>query len=69
MLGPIIGVVVALLAFGLAAKGFSPAGLPVTNKVIVRGKAGKILGVVCLVIGALFLLGAAFQVFVSLTYR
>jgi hypothetical protein len=56
MLGIILGVFTILLGL----KGFTPSGLPLTKTKSLTGGGAKILGVVCILLGALFLVDGLF---------
>jgi len=58
-----ISFVIGIAAILLGVKGFSDEGLPFTSKKRLNGTAGKVTGVVCILIGALFLLDGAFAIY------
>lgn len=59
MLGLILGVFVILLG----AKAFTPAGIPLTKEKNLTGATAKIIGVVCILLGIVFLVDGVFASF------
>ena len=55
-----IGIVLGVLTIILGAKAFTPKGLPVTSKQNLTGKPAKIIGVICIILGALFFIEGLF---------
>lgn len=55
MLGIILLPLLVIGCFGLLAKGFSADGIPFTESKRITGNAGKLLGVVCGLLGLIFL--------------
>ena len=45
----------AIMTFGLGMKGFTANGLPFTEETRIKGAAGVVVGIVCILIGFLFL--------------
>jgi hypothetical protein len=48
----LLGVSIGLIALGI--KGFTAAGIPLTKTTSLKGTTGKIVGVLCIVFGVLF---------------
>jgi hypothetical protein len=57
MIGAIIGIAIGVGAIILGARGFMPEGLPFTNSKRITGTAAKIVGVICILIGLVFIAG------------
>jgi len=56
MLGIILGIVTILLG----TKAYSPQGLPLSPGRNLTGTTGKVVGVICILLGAMFILDGAF---------
>ena len=52
MLGVLALIAVGVAAVGLGIKGFTREGLPLGNQTDLAGVAGKVVGVICFLIGA-----------------
>ncbi len=50
--GTVAVVTMGITAIGLGCKGFTPKGLPWSNRHNVTGKPAEIIGVICMIIGA-----------------
>lgn len=57
MIGAIIGIAIGIGAIILGAKGFKPEGLPFTNSKRITGTPARIVGVICILIGLVFIAG------------
>jgi hypothetical protein len=55
----VIAMAIGIVAILLGVKGFTPEGIPFTKKTHIKGTAGIIVGIVCLLLGILFLIGGA----------
>jgi phosphate/sulfate permease len=60
MIGIIIGIAIGVGAIILGAKGFSPAGLPLTGSKRITGNAAKIVGGICIFVGLIFIAGSVY---------
>jgi hypothetical protein len=49
----IVAVSVGLIILGV--KGFTKGGIPISKSMILQGTAGKVVGVVCILAGVLFI--------------
>ncbi|MBS0261342.1 MAG: hypothetical protein JSS02_05245 [Planctomycetes bacterium] len=57
-----LGVILGVFTFLLGAKGFSAEGLPLTKNRNITGGTAKVIGVVCMLLGGLFVLEGLFGV-------
>ncbi len=57
MIGAIIGIAIGIGAIVLGAKGFKREGLPFTSTKRITGTPAKIVGVICILIGLVFIAG------------
>jgi hypothetical protein len=57
MIGAIIGIAIGIGALILGAKGFSKDGLPFTSNKRLTGTGARIVGVICILIGLVFIAG------------
>ena len=61
-----LGIVLGILAVVLGAKAFTKTGLPLTREKSLTGVSAKVIGVICIVLGAAFILDgllASFSIF------
>jgi len=56
MIGTIIGIAIGAFVIKLGISGFSKAGLPFSKKKRLTGTKAKVIGVLCFMLGGLFLL-------------
>lgn len=49
-----IGIIIGVLAILLGLKAFTPSGLPLTKAKNLTGAGAKVIGVICVLLGALF---------------
>ena len=58
MIGAVIGIAIGIGAISLGAKAFdSKAGLPLTRSKRLTGVGAKIIGIICILIGLIFIFG------------
>lgn len=65
-----LGIILGVFTIILGAKAFTPQGLPLSKTKNLTGAAGKIVGVCCILLGALFLIDGVFgaaRIFALLT--
>jgi hypothetical protein len=60
MIGNIIGMVIGIGAFLLGGKGFTSTGLPFTRNKHITGAPAKIIGTICMLVGAIFFCVSAY---------
>jgi len=65
MIGAILLILAGIATVGLAAKGFSQQGLPLSHTKFIRGKAGKVVGICCAAIALVFFLLAGMIILVG----
>lgn len=53
-------IIIGILAILLGLKGFTPTGLPFTKGKNLTGSTAAIVGVICIVIGAVFILDGVY---------
>ena len=63
-----IGILIGIAAIFLGAKGFTPDGLPFTSKKRLTGTTAKVVGVICVLIGLLFIADGLYSLS-TLTHR
>ena len=57
-----LGIILGALTIGLGAKAFTPAGLPLSKTKNLTGTTAKVVGVICILLGVLFILDGLFGV-------
>ena len=60
MVGNIIGIVIGIAAILLGMKGFKAEGLPFTSTKRITGTSARIVGVICILIGLVFIAGSIY---------
>ena len=55
-----IGIILGVFTILLGAKAFTPQGLPLSSTKNLTGGTAKTIGVICILLGALFILDGAF---------
>ena len=55
-----IGVILGVFAILLGAKAFTPKGLPLSSTRNLTGTTAKVIGVVCILLGVLFIVDGVF---------
>jgi hypothetical protein len=58
-----IGILIGIGAIFLGAKGFAPDGLPLTSKKRLTGTGAKAVGVLCILIGLVFIADGIFSLY------
>jgi hypothetical protein len=58
--GIIIGIAIGAAAILLGIKGFTPEGLPFTNTKRITGAPAQIIGVICILVGVVFVAGSIY---------
>jgi hypothetical protein len=61
-MGVILSIAIGVAAILLGAKGFSAGGLPVTGSKRMTGPGAKVTGLVCILIGLLFIAATAIPI-------
>jgi hypothetical protein len=57
-----LGILIGVFAILLGAKAFTPKGLPLTRKKHLTGTTAKIVGVACILVGALFIIDGVYAI-------
>jgi hypothetical protein len=55
-----IGIILGIFTIGLGAKAFTPAGLPLSKTKNLTGTPAKVIGGICILLGAFFVLDGVF---------
>jgi hypothetical protein len=64
--GTVAVIAVGVGAIGLGCKGFTARGLPLSKSCNITGKPAKVIGVLCMLLGAAFICFALYEL--SLTW-
>ena len=56
-----LGIILSLFVIGLGAKAFTPAGLPLSKTRNLTGTTAKVIGVICILLGILFIVDGVFS--------
>lgn len=55
-----LGIILGLFTIGLGAKAFTKNGLPLTKTKNLTGTTAKVIGVICMILGGLFIVDGIF---------
>jgi hypothetical protein len=59
-LAAMLGIILGIFTIGLGVKAFTPTGLPLSKTKNLTGASARVIGVVCILLGAFFIADGVF---------